>query len=115
MPHPWERYCEALFATPYLRELMAFQSYTGGAAINHLSFYRTSKGSVVDFVFQDAKNDTYCVKIHDRESVNQLDIRVLTSLGRKFDRPPTLICAAGVTRPQVLEGVAVLPWESIAG
>ena len=101
--------------TLYLQELMAYQSCFEPNSINHLSFYRTSKGSLIDFVFQDAKSVYHCVKIHDRESINQLDIRILLSLAKKLDKPASLICAAGVRRPQRLEGVAVVPWEAVCG
>ena len=99
--------------TLYLQELMAWQSYKGG--VDELSYYRTSKGSIVDFIFRDSSKTYNCIKIHDRESVNQLDIRNLQSLAKKFDEPMTLICAAGTTRVQQLAGVSIVPWEFIAG
>lgn len=99
--------------TWYFQEFLAFQSYFGAETIRDLSYYRTSKGSIVDFVFQNAKGQFTCVKIHDREAINQLDVRILSRLAEKMDQTPRLICAAGIAREQTLSGVEIVPWEGI--
>jgi predicted AAA+ superfamily ATPase len=100
--------------TFFLQELLARQSNFEKNAINNLCYYRTSKGSLIDFIFQDAKSTYHCVKIHDRESITQLDVRILTSLSKKLDQPVSLICAAGVSRSYRMESVTIMPWESIS-
>ena len=99
--------------TLYLQEIMAFREYFGSDDVSSLSYYRTTKGSVVDFVYRDKAACHVLVKIHDRESVNQLDIRNLINLAKKIDGKTKMICAAGVNREQDLAGARIIPWEWI--
>ena len=101
--------------TLYFQELLAHQAYFGDEKVSQLEYFRTSKGSIVDFVYKDSPSSFKCIKIHDRESVNQLDVRILTSLSKKLDAKTILICAAGVSRDQQINDVRISPWENVSG
>jgi uncharacterized protein len=100
--------------TLYLQEMLSFRANSDQDAINSLSYYRTTKGSVVDFLFTNQENRTICIKIHDKETVNQGDLRNILNLQKKINGPVELICAAGVAREQNLTGVRIVPWESVS-
>lgn len=111
-------YFEASFKrcleTLFLQELLAIQAFSLISPFDKLSYYRTSKGSTIDFMFRETKQSWTCLKIHDRESINELDVRIMHALKEKYPSEDfKMVCAAGVSSARNLDEVEILPWEII--
>jgi len=65
------------------QEQVAQRSYRGEIH-SKIFFYRTGKGSFIDFIVEHAPDHISCYKIYEKESFNQLDIKILEKFQEKF-------------------------------
>ena len=99
--------------TMALQEITAKNEFhSGGAA--QISFYRTSKGSFVHFIIEAKNTLPIAIKLLFSEKIDQREIEILRALSKKAPKPKMKLIALGPTMENLsLDGVEILPWESI--
>lgn len=105
-----ERLLETAF---YLEFLAKFNAY-GYFSPPFLSYYRTSKGSVVHGIWENG-GEFAALKLIPDERIDERELQVLFSLAKKADgsKKISLIALYGGSSPQLRRkvGLKILPWD----
>jgi hypothetical protein len=102
------------------QEQLAQRSYRGEIQTK-INFYRSAKGSFIDFVVEHSPDHVSCYKIFTKESFTELDIRILEKFKEKFQynlisKSPVKIDLYGIApiKEKInIKSVSIYPLESI--
>jgi predicted AAA+ superfamily ATPase len=78
-----------------------------------LSYYRTSKGSLIHGVWEEPGKTTL-LKLLDREGIDERELLVLESAKLKHFPKADLISLGGIRQSEKVRSVHIHPWESLA-
>jgi predicted AAA+ superfamily ATPase len=81
---------------------------------NKLYYYRSSKAQLVDFVIEIGAHEILAIKIFTKEKIIESDLRLLKSFATKAHGTKIkLIALAPVHESLEIDGIQILPWESV--
>jgi predicted AAA+ superfamily ATPase len=103
-----------------LQEQIAQRSYRGELH-TQISFFRSSKGSYVDFIIEHGPSHLTALKIFHHESLNMLDVKIIESFKQKVEKANQLstnirvdLCAVAPIKEKVkIRDVEIFPLEAI--
>ncbi|MBI5528346.1 MAG: ATP-binding protein [Deltaproteobacteria bacterium] len=74
--------------------------------------YRTEHGAEVDFIVE-YKGSLWAVEVKATANLSRSDLTGLRSFAEYYGRPHQKVIAVPAGTPKVIEGVSVLPWQSL--
>lgn len=103
---------EKQLTTWVLQEILAARQWRTDLR-ETISHYRTTRGSHVQFVLESG-NEVTAVKIIAKESVSELDVKVLSAFGKKTRGKKVKLLALGPLAMPLADGeVTMVPWEAV--
>ena len=104
---------ERQLMTAVFQQLLAKNEYLlNGSA--KLYFYRTTKGSLVNFLIEEQSKKITAIKLLFEEKIDLRQLEVLKALDKKsIDEPIKLVALSPVKEKIKLDSVTIYPWESI--
>ena len=98
--------------TMFLQEILAKNEHLLNA-VSEISFYRTTKGSLVHFIVESQQN-SFAIKLLFAEKIDLRELEVLKALPLKLENTKIQSAAMSPIKESVTIGnVKILPWESI--
>jgi predicted AAA+ superfamily ATPase len=104
---------ERQLATAVLQQLLAKNEYlfNGGAK---LFFYRTTKGSFVNFLIEEKSLKITAIKLLFEEKIDLRQLEVLKALSKKITDQPLRLAALSPVKDKIeIESVSIYPWEAV--
>jgi uncharacterized protein len=103
---------ERLIQTWLVQEQLSQRSYRNDRE-SRLYYYRTSKGSLIDLIVEDAK-EVHALKIHSDEKYNQTHLRILSAFNEKSATRGSRVILGPIRSREKKLGIEIFPWESLA-
>ncbi len=104
---------EKIMWTAVLNELLAKRSYFDNSNYK-LFYYRNTKGSIVNFLEENAKGDISLLKIITEEKYDERNLEILSAYQKKVTGKVSLYAIAPFESLGSKELVKIYPWEAIA-
>ena len=104
---------ERQLTTAILNQLLSKNEYLlNGAA--RLTFYRTTKGSLVHFIIEEQSQKLTAIKLLMDEKIDLRELEVLNALAKKNSDQPMTLTALGPTKEKIkVKEISIYPWESV--
>jgi predicted AAA+ superfamily ATPase len=107
---------EKKIKTTILQELTALMNYRNEYK-REIVFYRTAKGSMIDFIVQENEVVQSCFKVYAEDRIHVKNTNLLESFKAKFKaklaKNVRLNILCGTLEKMKLDDVSIFPWESL--
>jgi predicted AAA+ superfamily ATPase len=104
---------ERQLATAVFLQLLSKNEYLLNATAR-LTFYRTTKGSLVHFIIEEQSKKLTAIKLLFEEKIDLRELEILKALAKKNPDEPMTLVALGPTKEKVkIDQICIHPWESV--